>query len=343
MKFLKWLFISLLVFILLISGAAFYYYRHSLAPVDSADPAKKLFYVGEGSSLNLILKKLESEKLIRSYIAGRIYIELKGRNKHLQPGYYQLSKSMPFEKIYNKIIAGEIYQEWITIPEGFSIKKIARRLDKKSYSGKKYLSLVSKIDDTAREEFVFLDRLGKSDTLEGYLFPDTYDLAGGKEETLVQLQLKRFENTIYDAWLKRPKDWKMSLHQTLTLASIVELEAQKPTERPLIAGVFMNRLATGMKLGSDPTVEYALGWHQDERGLSLNDVRINSAYNTYTNKGLPPGPIANPGLAAFNAVLNYQKTPYLYFVAKGDGSHVFTKTYPEHLRAQAMILRGQLR
>jgi UPF0755 protein len=343
MKFLKWLFISLVFVILVAAGSAWFYYQQSLAPVNPDDTSKKLFYVNAGSSLNLILKKLESDKFIKSYIGGRIYTELKGKNRKPQPGYYQISKSMPFAQIFNKITSGDIYQEWITIPEGFSIRKIAKRLDKKAYSGRKYIELATKIDEGQKEEFVFLDRLGKSDTLEGYLFPDTYDLAGGKEDTLVQLQLKRFENTIYSAWLKRPRNWKMSLHDTLTLASIVELEAQKPSERSLIAGVFMNRLAIGMKLGSDPTVEYALGWHQDERGLSLNDVRINSAYNTYVNKGLPPGPIANPGLAAFNAVLNYDKTPYLYFVAKGDGSHVFTKSYPEHLHAQAMIIRGQYR
>jgi UPF0755 protein len=343
MKFLKWLFISLIFVFLLTTGTAFYYLQQYLAPVDAGDTSKKLFYVNAGSSLNLILKKLESDKFIKSYIAGRIYTELKGKNKKPQPGNYQLSKSMSFEQIFNKITSGDIYQEWITIPEGFSIRKIAARLDKKAYSGKKYIDMVSTINDASREEFVFLDRLSKSNTMEGYLFPDTYDLAGGKENDLVQLQLKRFENTIYSSWLKRPANWHMTLHETLTLASIVELEAQKPSERKLIAGVFMNRLATGMTLGSDPTVEYALGWHQGDKGLSYNDVKIKSAYNTYINKGLPPGPIANPGLAAFNAVLDYDRTPYLYFVAKGDGSHVFTKSYPEHLRAQSMIIRGLIR
>src|SRR6188768_2526100 len=125
MKFLKWLFFSLVFCVLITAGAAWYYFQQSLTPVDAGDTSQKLFHVNAGSSLNLILKKLETDKFIKSYIAGRIYTEIKGKNKKPQPGNYQLSKAMTFEQIFNKITSGDIYQEWITIPEGFSIRKIA--------------------------------------------------------------------------------------------------------------------------------------------------------------------------------------------------------------------------
>ncbi|MBC7472743.1 MAG: endolytic transglycosylase MltG [Candidatus Sericytochromatia bacterium] len=223
------------------------------------------------------------------------------------------------------------------------MRKISKRIEKRDLSSNKYLAITSKLDSSFKEEFPFLTKLDTNNSLEGYLFPDTYDITGGKEIDLVYLQLKRFENTIYEAWQNKPADWKMSLNQTLTLASIVELEAQKPSERAVIAGVFVNRLKQGIPLGSDPTVEYALGWHQSAKGLSLNDVKVNSAYNTYKNAGLPPGPISNPGLAAFKATLKYDNTPYLYFVAKGDGSHVFTRTYSEHLHAQSLIIKNRIK
>lgn len=341
MKFIRRLIVGIILLGIIAAVPGYFYLKQSISAVNPEDKTIKLFYVNAGSSLSLILRKLESDNFIKDYKAARIYTILKGNKKNIQPGFYQLSKSMSFEEIFNLMASGKTYHVWITIPEGFSIRKIARRIEKKDLSERKYLDLAIRIDPSEKEEYPFLEKLDSSNSLEGYLFPDTYDITGGKENDLIQLQLKQFENTIYEAWQNRPSGWKMTLHQTLTLASIVELEAQKPEERSLIAGVFINRLKQGIPLGSDPTVEYALGWHQNEKGLSLNDIQVRSAYNTYKNPGLPPGPICNPGLAAFKATLKYDNTPYLYFVARGDGSHVFTKTYPEHLHAQAMILRGR--
>lgn len=331
--------------ILLLLGLipTYYYFNSSLEPVDKSNETKKLFYINSGSSLSLVLRKLSSDGFIKDYRFARLYTMIYGSKKHIQPGYYQISKSMSFKEIFGKIESGKTYKVFLTIPEGYSIRKIAKRIAKKGFSENKYLLLTSKISKDYKSEYIFLEKLEKFNSLEGYLFPDTYDITGAKEENLINSQLKRFEELIYSEWQKRPTSWKMNFHQTLTLASIVELEAQKPSERGTIAGVFVNRLNQGIPLGSDPTVEYALGWHQGEKGLSFKDVEVKSAYNTYRNQGLPPGPISNPGLAAFKAVLNYENTPYLYFVAKGNGSHVFTKTYPEHLRAQSLIVRGLLK
>lgn len=343
MKLIRKLFFLAILLGLLATIPAYYYINKSLEPVDQNDSSQKLFYINAGSSLSLVLRKLNSDGFIKDYRTARIYTMISGDNKKIQPGYYQISKSMTFKQIFDKLSSGKTYQVWLTIPEGYSMKKIAKRISTKGFSENKYLSLTAQISPEYKSEYSFLDKLASTNSLEGYLFPDTYDVTGAKETDLINSQLKRFEELIYNEWQNKPRNWKLNFHQTVTLASIVELEAQKPQERVTIAGVFINRLNQGIPLGSDPTVEYALGWHQGDKGLSFKDIEVKSAYNTYRNAGLPPGPIANPGLAAFKAVLNYENTPYLYFVAKGDGSHVFTKTYPEHLRAQSLIVRGLLK
>ena len=172
------------------------------------------------------------------------------------------------------------------------------------------------------------------------MYPDTYFLQG-VEKDLIEAQLKRFQEVVLPIWEKRPPSHPLDLHQTITLASVVELQGLLDRELPIIAGVFLKRLSIGMKLESDPTTEYALGWHQGAKGLSLKDIRIDSPYNTYRYGGLPPGPIGNPGIAAIKAVLYPEKTAYLYFVARGDGSHVFSKSYSEHLSAVRRIYFGK--
>ena len=141
-------------------------------------------------------------------------------------------------------------------------------------------------------------------------------------------------------WQERPANHPLNLDETLKLASVVELEGLLDRELPIIAGVFLHRLRINMPLQSDPTTEYALGWHQGAKGLSLEDIKIDSPYNTYRYKGLTPTPIGNPGKAAIKAVLYPKTTPYLYFVARGDGTHAFSATYAEHLQAIRRIQAG---
>ncbi|MBC7472927.1 MAG: endolytic transglycosylase MltG, partial [Candidatus Sericytochromatia bacterium] len=218
MKFFRRLLILLVFSALIATIPAYFYFKQGLNAINPDDQATKLFYVNSGSSLNLILKKLETEGLIKDYRIARAYTFIKGNKKQLQPGYYKLSKSMSYEDIFNKISSGKIFQVWLTIPEGFSMRKISKRIEKKDLSSNKYLAITSKLDSSFKEEFPFLTKLDTNNSLEGYLFPDTYDITGGKEIDLVYLQLKRFENTIYEAWQNKPADWKMSLNQTLTLA-----------------------------------------------------------------------------------------------------------------------------
>ncbi|MNX71378.1 putative aminodeoxychorismate lyase [compost metagenome] len=224
-------------------------------------------------------------------------------------------------------------QQRLTVPEGYSAGRIAKLLDQRAAGdGARFLELVARPEAFA-DKYPWLADVRP--TLEGYLFPDTYLYEGDRidERRLIEQMLSRFEAVIL-------KDYRaeanpiLPLPEALTLASIIELEAARPEERTLISGVFHNRLKLKMRLGSDPTVEYALGRHQGNRGLTFKDVRIDSPYNTYRYAGLPPGPIANPGRASFQAALHPEPTTYLYFVAKGDRSHAFTRSYAEHLDAQ---------
>ena len=185
----------------------------------------------------------------------------------------------------------------------------------------------------------FFGKLGvHAPSLEGYLFPDTYRFYWQTpEEKILETMVKRFHQVFADSLKQRATQLRMSVHQVLTLASIIEKEAQVPLERPLISGVFHRRLKLGMPLQADPTVIYALGGRK--RRLSKADTRVNSPYNTYLHRGLPPGPICNPGRDSILAALYPVKVDYLYFVAKGDGTHIFTKSLNSHINAKNRIRR----
>ncbi|MFN8671530.1 MAG: endolytic transglycosylase MltG [Candidatus Sericytochromatia bacterium] len=346
MKFIKRLLLLLTIIALIILSGLVYGYTFvikNIEPVNPNDKSKVFFNISEGEPLNNTLKNLEQKKLIKDYNSTKIYSMLYLKGKSPKPGKYQLSKSMNFNEIFKKLVAGDVYRFYVTIPEGYSIKKMAKRFEKNGFSLEEYKNQAYNVksDYYSSIPFINKEKIYEQPSFEGYLFPDTYDVADVKEKDIVYKQLKRFNEVIYDdIWQKRPSNWHLSFNETVTLASIVELEAQKPEERDIIAGVFINRLKQGIPLGSDPTVEYALGWHQGDKGLTFQDIKIKSPYNTYINAGLPPGAIANAGAEVFKAVLNYKNTPYLYFVAKGDGSHVFTSTYDEHLRAQSKIVNG---
>ena len=195
-------------------------------------------------------------------------------------------------------------------------------------------------------QFPFLNALPFSASLEGVLFPSTYLFVLDKDlpSQLVEQQLSGFEQNILPLWTQRPLGFLLPFYQTLILASIVEEEAVLNNDRPIIAGIFQKRLALQMPLGSCPTVKYALKRFDDGKGISYTDTQIQSPYNTYRERGLPPTPISNCGVSSFKSVLEPQETPYLYFVAKGDGAHIFSKTLREHTTHQTELVRqGQWR
>ncbi|HEY9723815.1 MAG TPA: endolytic transglycosylase MltG [Oscillatoriaceae cyanobacterium] len=316
-------------------------YKFLLSPV-SKHGKTQLVAIKPGTGVIGICEQLEREHLVRSGLMLSIWLRLHDDDRSLKAGAYALSPAMSAPAIAEAMIEGKAQGDRLTVPEGFSMHQIADLLDHQSPgSGKRFLNLASRASAYA-SEFPFLAGLPANATLEGFLFPDTYVLTpdAQREQSLIRMMLTRFQQLavpVYD----QSSHHALGLLQTITLASIVEKEAAHAEERPLIAGVFFNRLAAHMPFGSDPTVEYALHRHEDARGLSLRDVAVNSPYNTYKHVGLPPGPIANPGLASIEAVLQPARTPYMYFVARGDGTHAFTRDYKDHLAAQRQILLSQ--
>lgn len=310
----------------------------SVTPAAGPGAETRMFTVASGSGVGKVASTLKEQGFIRSALAFRMLAKLTGSESQIKAGLYALTPAMSPREILRWMVQGKAEKKRLTFPEGYSVRQMAKVLEDQGIgSAERFMELAA---DPARfqDRFPWLDALPEGATLEGFLYPDTYEYGGAQlpEDALIAVMLSRFEKVGLPAWKAEPAP-RLDLFKTVTLASIVELEAQSPPERPLIAGVFYNRLELRMPLGSDPTVEYALGWKQGSKGLTFKDVKVDSPYNTYRNAGLPPGPIANPGLASLKATLNPQKTPLLYFVARGDGTHHFTRTYAEHLAAQRRI------
>jgi UPF0755 protein len=296
-----------------------------------------LITIQAGQTAQEVGEKLEDEGVISSGLLFRVLVALEGYDQKLLAGDYELEKGMPILEVVERIRRGQTAALVVTIREGLRAEEIAKIMEsKKVVSAEDFLQAINKW-----YEFSFLYTKPYWATLEGYLFPDTYFFNRNMTaEEVVEQILKNFDQRV-DANLRQEAAVAgLSLHTVLTLASIVEREAQVPEERPIIADVFLKRLRRGMPLEADPTVQYALGndpasiakygyWKQE---LTQADLEVNSPYNTYRNMGLPPGPICNPGLASIQAVVRPAQTDYLYFVAKEDGSHVFAETLEEHLR-----------
>lgn len=254
--------------------------------------------------------------------------KIKGVERKLKAGEYEFNNRMSILEILDKLVRGETISSKFTIPEGYTIREIARKL-----------ALLGLIEEGCFiklcEEpwrFHFPQKMPK-ETLEGYLFPDTYYVGkGAKEEEIIELMLRRFWRVIGRESAKRAESLGFTLHEIVILASIIEKEATVDEEKPIISAVFHNRLKRNIPLEADPTVLYALGKHKER--VTYSDLKIPSPYNTYLNPGLPPAPICNPGRRSIEAALNPADVPYLYFVSRGDGTHEFSTTYSQHLRAK---------
>lgn len=320
---------SLLLIILFLGGSG-YFFMTLLAPVQPGAPAIEV-YIAPGSSSATIASTLTSLGIIKSPLAFRLVTMATGLDTHLKPGYYLISPGLSLPEIIRLLAAGKVQEIEFTIPEGYTVRQIASLLQQKGLARKEDF-----LQATARDyPFDFLHGLPSGpEHVQGFLFPDTYRVAmGTPPEEIVLMMLKRF-NEVYQE-ISQEKDPALDLNtrQIVTLASIVEKEARVDAERPIIAGVYVNRLKRGMRLEADPTVQYLLP--EPKPVLTYRDLEIDSPYNTYRVNGLPPGPIANPGRASLLAALKPAKTDYLYFVAKPDGSHYFSRTLAEHNQAVA--------
>lgn len=294
--------------------------------------------IPEGSTAQQIGQDLQAAGLIRSTTAWNLWTRLQtlqNREGSFQAGVYELSSTESMETIANKIWQGQVMQSSFTIPEGWSIQQMADYFAGQGFFTKEaFLEAARQIP---RDKYPWLPE--GIPLLEGFLYPDTYQFTGQLTPQLaINQMLDRFQELALPAYEQAKSTTPYSLLEWTTLASIVEREAVIGSERPQIASVFARRLREGMPLGADPTVEYALGIRQTpDQPLTWAQVETPSPYNTYQNVGLPPTPISSPGIASLEASLNPANTEFLYFVARYDGTHVFSKTLAEHEAAQDQI------
>lgn len=337
--------LSLLPLILLIAGfGGWAWWGSASAPTQPTAAESVKIQIPSGTAAQQIGDNLEKAGLIRSEFAWNLwarYLAYQSPKGGFKAGTYELSPSQPLPAIAEKIWQGEVVQASFTIPEGWSIRQMAAYFSEKGFfSAQEFTAAASQID---RQQFPWLPE--NLPSLEGFLYPDTYKIASGKitPQSVVKQMLQRFEQVALPVYQKGENPLKLNLKQWVTLASIVEKEAAVPNERSRIAGVFTSRLQKGMRLESDPTVEYGLGIRQTaDKPLTFAQVKIASPYNTYLNPGLPPAPIAAPGLPSLEATLNPEKTDYLYFVARYDGTHVFSRTLKEHEAAVVKIRQQRI-
>lgn len=292
--------------------------------------------VPSGASFSTVTDTLSARGVVGSPRLFRIYARLQGRDRQVKSGRYALAPGTPWKEILDALTRGRVVTEPVTIPEGFRIVQIAPRIAE-----------VSGVDPA--EALAVLQRPGADSAygvpgpgLEGYLFPDTYLFAAGVPvETVVAAMTRRYAAFWSPERRARLDSLAMTERDLVTLASIVQAEARRADEMPRIASVYHNRLRRGWLLQADPTVLYALGGPRPRLLFAAIDSVADSPYNTYRQPGLPPGPIGAPGEVALEAALHPAAEPYLYFVARLDGSHVFTKTLAEHNRAVAESRREQ--
>ncbi len=306
--------------------------------------------IEEGDSMALIVERLKKIDLIEDGKWFLFFGKLLGKDRHIQAGRYDFNKGITLYSLFNKLVKGKVTSIKVVIPEGLTIRGIARILRNEI--------------DVDSAEFVkiatdsqFAKNLDiPASNLEGYLFPNTYKLHWGMDPArLSQTMVGEFKKTFTPNLSERAKEINFSLHEVVTLGSMIEAEAKDGEEREMISAVYHNRLKLGMLLQCDPTVIYALrgkqlgtrrnlnrpGGQASAQPLLLKDLKVDSPYNTYRYPGLPPGPICNPGKASILAALYPAEVDYLYFVAKGDGTHIFSSTLDEHNRAKNKIKRAQ--
>lgn len=303
------------------------FWRSLLMPVHRAGGEEIRVEVPPQSSTATIATILKEAGAINNAAAFRLYTRVQGVDSQLKPGRYTLHTTMSLGDIVRAMVEGPQNWKRVTIPEGYTLRQIGALLEEEGIVGQEdWDNTLARPGDFEFFQEVPLAQVG----LEGYLYPDTYHL---EEDTpareVVEMMLEQFSQVItgHD-YQQQAARLGLTLHQAVTIASMVEREAKVARERPRIAGVIMNRLELGMTLQIDATVQYALGQTRDK--LYYRDLEIDSPYNTYKVKGLPPGPIASPGWSSLEAAVQPEKHDYLYYVAKPDGSHAFAQTYALH-------------
>ncbi|MEO6696054.1 MAG: endolytic transglycosylase MltG [Ignavibacteria bacterium] len=288
---------------------------------------EKRFIIEPGKSSDQIISELEKNDIIPSSLIFKIVLKLTGKEAQIISNHYLFKNGMNNLQLLEQLTNKELNQKVkLVIPEGYTIKQIGKLIEKKlSLSKEKFYN-----ESTNDSLINLLGINGKVKTLEGFLYPDTYDVSPSiSEKAIVLILFNEFRKKISRSDLPELKD--SMLLATITLASIIQGETRLEKEMPVVAGVYVNRMKKGMRLEADPTIQYIIA--DGPRRLLYEDLKINSPYNTYINKGLPPGPINNPGISAIRAALEPDEHNFIFFVATGQGGHKFTENYEQHLNA----------
>ena len=294
---------------------------------DESEEKRVHVKITEGMTVSEIADILEAKDVIASSLKFRVVSRLRGYDGQMKPGTYIFVAGMNDEEVFAKLLSGEKYLVRFTIPEGFGVKEIADRL----YS----LDLVDREDFLkAAENFAPYGYMRKQKDVryaaEGFLFPETYSVESDTPiEDILKMMAEEFDKRVTPAMRERAQELGLSLYDLTTLASLVEREVRYPEDRAIVAQVFLKRLKMNMPLQTDASIQYLLDAPKED--VTIEDTEIESPYNTYKHVGLPPGPIANPGMEAIEAVLNPADTDYLYFVADRKGHNHYSYTYDEHL------------
>lgn len=328
----RWIgaFFLLLLLAAAATGGAYLWAKQQLqTPYRGYPGDEKVIVVESGTGASAILRRLHAEGVIAHPNLARIYLVRVLKDPPLQAGEYRFEKPLTTPEVLERLIEGEVVTYPVTLVEGLTLEEKAEELARQGF-GRKAAFL-----EAMRSPQLIADLDPEATDLEGYLFPDTYSFPRGTgEEEIVRALVDNFRRQLSKVpmTLPDPED-PGAVRDLVTLASVIEKEARLDEERPLIAAVYQNRLDRGIALYADPTVIYALKrlgrW---DGNIRKGDLKVDSPYNTYVYPGLPPGPIASPGLASLQAAANPADVPYLYFVSRNDGSHVFAETLAEHNR-----------
>lgn len=344
-----WTALAVIIVVVAAAGSGAAYYVHGLfQPMKAGEAVEIVIPSGTGSAG--IAALLEEKGIIRSKLAYAAYLKYKKQGHRFQAGRYELAPGMTLEQLTDKLNRGDVIKEEtvrFTIPEGYTVAQIADKLEQEGFINKDiFLQLAEEKRDWPFSWTAAIPEDGNlRSRLEGYLFPETYEMKkDSTEEEILMRMLSEWERKLKllpEDWEARMEERNQSLHELLTVASLIEREVVVDDERPVVAGIIYNRLDIKMPLQIDATIQYLFDTPKER--LFEKDLQLESPYNTYLNAGMPPGPIASPGLDSIKAALFPEETSYLFYVTKKDGSgrHLFAETFEEHKKNNAMSKENQ--
>ncbi|KKP97502.1 MAG: Aminodeoxychorismate lyase [Candidatus Moranbacteria bacterium GW2011_GWD2_36_12] len=322
------LFVAVIIFI-----GGFLYLYNQIYLATGKTTTQQTILVQKGDNALVVGEKLTKAGVISGKYYLAYYLWKGGQIHSLVAGVYEFAPGVKIPEVARVVTGGQVASTRvpITFPEGWTMKQMAERLSNNNFSGDEFLAMAKEPSQELKNKYTFLTEIPQGKSLEGYLFPDTYYFAkDATTQDILEKMLKNFNIKMTDALLDEISKQKKTLYDVITMASIIEGEVQTDEDRKIVSGLFWNRLKIGQAFGSDATLEYVLGGNK--RQHSLAETKTDSPYNTYLYKGLPPGPVSNPGISAIRAAIYPIETEYNYFLSDPKtGKTIFSKTFEEHV------------